>query len=44
MLGVYLIIGGLKDHLGVPREGVWDVSLFLTQVIVSISISERIAC
>ena len=23
---VYLSIGGLKDHLGVPREGVWTVS------------------
>ena len=27
---VDLIIGGLKDHLGVPREGVWAVSLCLT--------------
>ena len=27
---VYLIMGGLKDHLGVPREGVWAVSLYLT--------------
>ena len=27
---VYLIIGGLKDHLGVPKEGVWVVSLCLT--------------
>ena len=27
---VYLIIGGLKDHLGVPREFVWAVSLCLT--------------
>ena len=27
---VYLIMGGFKDHLGVPREGVCAVSLFLT--------------
>ena len=30
VLGVHLIIGGLKDHLGVTREGVWAVSLCLT--------------
>ena len=27
---IYLIIGGRKDHLGVPREGVQSVSLCLT--------------
>ena len=27
---VYLIMGGLKDHLGVLREGIWAVSLSLT--------------
>ena len=41
---VYLIIGGLKDHLGMPREGVWAVSLCLTQVSRRLAFSERIAC
>ena len=27
---VYLIMGDLKDHLGVPREGVCAISLCLT--------------
>ena len=27
---IYLIIGGFKDHLGVPREGVWAVSVCFT--------------
>ena len=40
---VYLIISGLKDHLGVPREGVWAVSLYLTSVSLRIAFSERIA-
>ena len=41
---MYLIIGSMKDHLGVPREGVWVVSVCRTEVSLSIAFSKGIAC
>ena len=35
-------MSGFKDNLGVPREGVWVVSLCLTKVSLWISLSEGI--
>ena len=40
----YLIIGGLKDHLGVPRECVQAVSLCLSKVSLQITLSENMTC
>ena len=39
---VDLIVGGLKDHLDVAREGVWAVSVCLTLVSLRTAFSERI--
>ena len=41
---VDVIMGGLKDHLGVPREGVWAVSLCITYVSLRIAFSGGIIC
>ena len=41
---IYVIIGGLKDHIVVPREGVWAVSFCLTKVSLMITFSERMVC
>ena len=39
---VYLIISGVKDHLGVPRKGLWAVSLCLTEMSLRITFSDGI--
>ena len=37
-------MGGLRDYLRVPREGIWEVSLFLTLLSLRIVFSEGILC
>ena len=41
---VDLIIGSLKDHLGVHREVVWVVTLCVAYVSLRISLSGIITC
>ena len=40
--GNNLMLGTLKDNLGVLREGVWSLSLFLTNMSLRITFSERL--
>ena len=41
---VDVIIGGVEVHLEVPGEVIWVVSIFIIQVNLRITFSERIAC